>query len=238
MCSVLHKINVLVCFAAPLNTWKSIDLRQSNPQIFLHRCWQSGQGEFWPLAGCGVNAQLPSGRCYRALSTRTARQRKQFLPLSNPSHEHLTIIVTHTIYTLIYLTTYLVYTSIAHNIPVHTKLSISYIPVHTNCRFVYCYSLFTCCFLILIYVVYSVTVILLHCNSFCHGNKFLEYVNIPGNKVNSDSDQTVWEMILIPYSPCSELFSQMVEKFFFCLLGRDVTINREPVVNQLKHVTI
>ncbi len=34
----------------------------------------------------------------------------------------------------------------------------------------------------------SVTVILLHCGSFCHENKFLVCVNIPGNKADSDSD--------------------------------------------------
>ncbi len=34
----------------------------------------------------------------------------------------------------------------------------------------------------------SVTVILLHCGSFCHENKFLVCVNIPGNKAHSDSD--------------------------------------------------
>ncbi len=34
----------------------------------------------------------------------------------------------------------------------------------------------------------SVTVILLHCGSFCHENKFLVCVNIPGNKAHSESD--------------------------------------------------
>ncbi len=33
----------------------------------------------------------------------------------------------------------------------------------------------------------SVTVILLHCDSFCHENKLLVSVNIPGNKAHSDS---------------------------------------------------
>ncbi len=37
----------------------------------------------------------------------------------------------------------------------------------------------------------SVTVILLHCGSFCHENKFLACVNIPANKAHSDSDYTV-----------------------------------------------
>ncbi len=35
--------------------------------------------------------------------------------------------------------------------------------------------------------VFVVTVILLHCGSFCHENKFLICVNIPGNKAHSDS---------------------------------------------------
>ncbi len=38
---------------------------------------------------------LPSGRRYRALSTRTTRQ-KQFLSPRNPSHEHLTLNMEHT----------------------------------------------------------------------------------------------------------------------------------------------
>ncbi len=46
---------------------------------------------------------------------------EQFLSPSNPSHEHLTIIMAYTIYTLIH---FFICTSIAHNIPVHTKLSI------------------------------------------------------------------------------------------------------------------
>ncbi len=32
------------------------------------------------------------------------------------------------------------------------------------------------------------SVILLHCGGFCHENKFLVCVNIPGNKAHSDSD--------------------------------------------------
>ncbi len=63
-------------------------------------------------------------------------------------------------------------------------------------------------FLILLYIICvfcSVTVILLHCGNFCHENKFLECVNIPGNKAHSDSDSfncgfvykqgTIWRRI-------------------------------------------
>ncbi len=42
------------------------------------------------------------------------------------------------------------------------------------CSFVFCFC--------------SVTVLLLHCGSFCHENKFLVCVNIPSNKAHSDSD--------------------------------------------------
>ncbi len=52
---------------------------------------------------------------------------KQFLPSGNPSHEHLTIIMVHTLCIHLYAylcNTYLVYASIAHYILVHTKLSI------------------------------------------------------------------------------------------------------------------
>ncbi len=35
----------------------------------------------------------------------------------------------------------------------------------------------------------SVFFVLLHSGSFCHENKFLVCVNIPGNKAHSDSDE-------------------------------------------------
>ncbi len=100
------------------------------------------------------------------------RTQEQFLPSSNPSHEHLTITMVHTLFIHLYILyiwhTYLVYTSIAHNIPVHRKLSIV-IPVH-NCQFVYCYSLFTCLFFnsyFVLFVFFVLSVILLLCGSFC-----------------------------------------------------------------------
>ncbi len=40
--------------------------------------------------------------------------------------------------------------------------------------------------LFLLSMFFSVTVILLHCGSFCHENKFLVCVNIPVNKADSD----------------------------------------------------
>ncbi len=47
----------------------------------------------------------------------------------------------------------------------------------------------------------SVNVILLHCGSFCHENKFLVCVNIPGNKAHSDSEKK--NMIPCPWT-CPE----------------------------------
>ncbi len=57
-----------------------------------------------------------------------------------------------------------------------------------NCQFVYCYSLFTSFLFFFLLFVFFVTVIMLHCSSFCHVNKFIVCVNIPGNKAHSDSD--------------------------------------------------
>ncbi len=103
---------------------------------------------------------------------------EQSLPSGNPSHEHLTMIMVHTLF--IYLT---------HILSLHFKLHIIYLYIQNspllytctyNCQFVYCYSLFTCSFsfLFLLFVFFcSVTVILLHCGSFCHKNKFLVGVN-------------------------------------------------------------
>ncbi len=89
---------------------------------------------------------------------------------------------------------------IAHNVPVHTKLSIV-IYLYVQCyQFVYCYSLFTySIFILLLSVFCLVTVILLHCGSSCHENKCLVCVNIPGNKAHSDSvsdsDYRLWVFI-------------------------------------------
>ncbi len=48
-------------------------------------------------------------------------------------------------------------------------------------------SLFFLILLFIVCVFCSVTIILLHCGSFCHENEFLVCVNIPGNKAPSDS---------------------------------------------------
>ncbi len=50
----LHKINVHVCFAAPLNTLQAIELRQSVHKSFYN---VAGRATFDTLAASGVNAQ-------------------------------------------------------------------------------------------------------------------------------------------------------------------------------------
>ncbi len=52
----LHKINVLVCFAAPLNTWQAFDLRP-NVHEYSDAGW-AARANFDALASGGVNAQL------------------------------------------------------------------------------------------------------------------------------------------------------------------------------------
>ncbi len=122
---------------------------------------------------------------------------EQSLPSGNPSHEHLTMIMVHTLF--IYLT---------HILSLHFKLHIIYLQyVHTKQSIaIYLYiQLSICILLFLIYLFFfilifiicvfcSVTVILLHWGIFCHENKFLVGVNIPGNKAHSDSD---YDMIIV-----------------------------------------
>ncbi len=61
----LHKINMCVCFAAPLNTWQAFDLRQSVHQSFYS---VAGRANFDALAGGGVNAQLVSKKCFSIIT--------------------------------------------------------------------------------------------------------------------------------------------------------------------------
>ncbi len=118
---------------------------------------------------------------------------EQFLSPSNPSHEHLTIIMAYTIYTLIH---FFICTSIAHNIPVHTKLSIV---IYLYIQLSICILLFRIYLFFFLSVPYSVTVILLHCVNFCHENKFHVCVNIPSNKAHSDSDSDYVSFILMSF---------------------------------------
>ncbi len=98
---------------------------------------------------------LSSGRRYRALSTRTTST-EQFLPSGNPSHEHLTITVEHTLFIHIYPTHILsLHLKFAHNIPVHTTVSL-YIVIP--------YLLVLFLILLFIICVYC-SFILLHCGA-------------------------------------------------------------------------
>ncbi len=54
----LHKINVLVCFAAPLSTRQAFDLRQSVHESFYSVAGRAARAHLDALAGGGVNAQL------------------------------------------------------------------------------------------------------------------------------------------------------------------------------------
>ncbi len=51
----LHKINVRVYYAAPLNTWQAIDLRQSVHKSFYSVAGRAARVNFDALAGGGVN---------------------------------------------------------------------------------------------------------------------------------------------------------------------------------------
>ncbi len=87
----------------------------------------------------------------------------------------------------------LVYISIAHNIPVHTKLSTA-IYLYIHCQFVYWLLLIYLFFLIIFYYL-----CFLFCQlSFCCAavasvmkTNSSYVVNIPGNKAHSDSDSEI-----------------------------------------------
>ncbi len=110
---------------------------------------------------------------------------EQFLPPSNPSHEHLTLNVEHTtLFTLFIHHTYFFFISILH---------ISDLYTHNCLYYILCFCYFVHC----LFVYYSFIICVLSCCchsvalwSFCHYNKFLVCVNIPGNKAHSDSDSS------------------------------------------------
>ncbi len=87
--------------------------------------------------------------------------------------EHLTINMKHTTLSYIYLINILHF-KFAPNIPVHTTLSILHI-VYFAYYFCIIRVLSCCCHSVALW-------------SFCHQNKFLVCVTIPGNKAHSDSD--------------------------------------------------
>ncbi len=54
----------------------------------------------------------------------------------------------------------------------------------------------------------SVTVVLLRCGSFCHENKFLVCVNIPGNKAHSDLWEDLIRFSLYMFSPACSVYKR------------------------------
>ncbi len=107
---------------------------------------------------------------------------EQFLPSGNPSHEHLTIMWNTQHY----------YTSFIH----HTYLFTFQICTYHTCTYIIVYIIY-CVFAFFVhclFVYYYFIICVLSCCchsvalwSFCHYNKFLVCVNIPGNKAHSHS---------------------------------------------------
>ncbi len=100
---------------------------------------------------------LPSGRRYRALSTRTTRQRNSFFPQE-----------------IIYSSHILFFISILH---------ISDLYTHNCLYYILCFCYFVHC--LFVYYYFIICVLSCCCHSvalwsFCHYNKFLVCVNIPG----------------------------------------------------------
>ncbi len=102
---------------------------------------------------------------------------EQFLPSSYPSHEYLTLHVEHTTHNTIYI----IYSSHIHIF--HFNLHISDLYTHNCLHYILCFCYFVHC----LFVYYSFIICVLSCCchsvalwSFCHYNKFLVCVNIPG----------------------------------------------------------
>ncbi len=117
---------------------------------------------------------LPSGRHYRALSTRTARHRNSFFPqeihlmniwtLNNKHETHNTIIL------FIFYLTHSYYISNLHlTLPVHTELSILYIVFVLFCIL----SILYICTLFFYYLCHILSL------SFCHTVELLSIKQIP-----------------------------------------------------------
>ncbi len=108
---------------------------------------------------------------------------EQFLPPSNPSHEHLTLTWNTTLFynylftthTYIIFFIYFFHLKFAHVRPVHTWLSVLH-SVFAILYIAYLYSciLFFCCLCPVLLLSFCCTV------ELCHYNKFLVCVNIPG----------------------------------------------------------
>ncbi len=103
---------------------------------------------------------LPSGRCYRALNTRTSRHRNSLFPPINQSHEHLTLNVVHTtlLYNYLFTThTYFFSFQICTSNLTHNCLYC----ILCFCHFVHCHLYIV----LLLSVSCPVAVILMHCGA-------------------------------------------------------------------------
>ncbi len=126
---------------------------------------------------------LPSGRRYRALSTRTTRHRNSFFPKQSISWtldinvEHTTLFYNYlfTTHTYIIYIFYFFHFKFAHVRPVHTWLSV----LHSVFAILYIAYLFIC---ILFFCCLCPVLLLSFCCTveLCHYNKFLLCVIIPG----------------------------------------------------------
>ncbi len=102
----------------------------------------------------------------------------------------------------------------------HTKLStVIYLYIQLSiCIWLLLIYLFFLIFIICVF--FSVTVILLHCGSFCHENKFLVCVNIPGNKPHYDYDFK--QSLVVSFSLTSKfVIKQHASLFLKCLFALD-----------------
>ncbi len=105
------------------------------------------------------------------------KTQEQFLPSGNPSHEHLTLNVEHT--TLLYI----IYSP--RILIFHFNLHISDLYTH-NCLYYVVFLLFCTLPICILYIIlFIICVLSCRCHSvalwsFCHYNKFLVCVNIPG----------------------------------------------------------
>ncbi len=114
---------------------------------------------------------LPSGQRYRALSTRTIRDRNSFFPQAI----HL-INVEHTTLLYIYLFTTLLYFFFISNLHMSDLTHNCLYCILCFCHFVHCVFVYCSCVVcVLSCCCHSVALW-----SFCHYNNFLLCVNIPG----------------------------------------------------------
>ncbi len=140
------------------SNWKSF-----HPWLLMHSFSSGASVSVWTF--CNSCVWVPQND----------QTQEQFLPSSNPSHEHLTLNVEHTtLFTLFIHHTYFFFISNLHISDLYTHKCLYYILCF--CYFVHC-----------LFVYYSFIICVLSCCchsvalwSFCHYNKFLVCVNIPG----------------------------------------------------------